>query len=94
MITDGGVKVLLIENLPDDDEIEKIIENIGEEFVDFKNDTVKLATKEMRLKAIELALRTRWTIGLMLPLLSPSSPGYLCHPACWWQDSPWTVAGT
>ena len=62
MITDGGSKVLLIENLPDrpdDDENEEIFENIGEEFADDKNDTIKLATKEMELKAMNKANKNK-----------------------------------
>ena len=53
---------MLIENLPDrpdDDENEEIFENIGEEFADDKNDTIKLATKEMELKAINKANRNK-----------------------------------
>ena len=56
------LKVLLIENLPDrpdDDENEEIFENIGEEFADDKNDTIKLATKEMELKAMNKANKNK-----------------------------------
>ena len=44
---------------PDDDENEEIFENIGEEFADDKNDTIKLATKEMELKAMNKANRNK-----------------------------------
>ena len=53
---------MLIENLldrPDDDENEEIFENIGEEFADDKNDTIKLATKEMELKAMNKANKNK-----------------------------------
>ena len=53
---------MLIENLPDrpdDDENEELFENIGEEFDDDKNDTIKLATKEMELKAMNKANKNK-----------------------------------
>ena len=53
---------MLIENLPDrldDDENEEIFENIDLEFADDKNDTIKLATKEMELKAMNKANKNK-----------------------------------
>ena len=44
---------------PDDNENEEIFENIGEEFADDKNDTIKLATKEMELKAMNKANKNK-----------------------------------